>query len=241
MAGWEVHPRGARRTGRLRVALTVALLAIPAAFMVGAYWHGEQMQALSDQVKPLQERVAQQDAEIEQLKQSLARAASGETVALQANEQSRLSIKLLEEQIFKLQQDLASYKGVLAPNSRQDGLRIGTFELQSTEKPRNYRYKILLSRVGKDDKPLSGQLRITVEGKQAGKSAKLELSELTTEAAGQFDGKSLPFTFKHFKSIPEAGRFAELEIPEGFVPAQVRVRAEVKGEKPLERTFKWID
>lgn len=241
MAGWEVHPRGARRTGRLRFALIVALLAIPAAFMLGAYWHDEQMQAQRDQMQPLQDQLAKQEAEIEGLKQSLAKAVSGANVSVQANEQNRLTIKLLEEQIFKQQQDLASYKGVLAPNSRQDGLRIGTFELQSTEKPRNYRYKILLSRVGKDDKPLSGQLRVTVEGKKAGKSVKLELSELTTGASEQFSGKVMPFTFKHFKSIPEAGRFAELQIPEGFEPKQVRVRAEVKGEKPLERTFKWID
>jgi hypothetical protein len=57
----------------------------------------------------------------------------------------------------------------------------------------------------------------------------------------QFSGQAIPFTFKHFQAIPEAGRFAELKLPDGFVPQQIRVRAEVKGEKPLERTFKWID
>ncbi|MEX6501809.1 DUF6776 family protein [Pseudomonas zhanjiangensis] len=183
----------------------------------------------------------EQEQEIDRLRQRLAVVSSGETVAQQANEQNRLAIKLLEEQIFKQQQDLAFYKGVLAPASRREGLRIRTFELQATDIKGVFRYKILLSRVGKDDQPLAGQLRVTVEGRQGGKEVSLELASL---AQGDADGareQAIPFAFKHFQAIPEAGRFAELMLPEGFSPRQVRVRAEVKGEKPLERTFKWID
>jgi hypothetical protein len=47
------------------------------------------------------------------------------------------------------------------------------------------------------------------------------------------------FSFKHFQAIPEAGRFAELKLPEGFIPREIKVRADVQGEKPLLRTFKW--
>jgi hypothetical protein len=129
----------------------------------------------------------------------------------------------------------------LAPASRREGLRIRTFELQATDRPLHFRYKILLSRVGKDDKPLVGQLVVTVEGRQGSKAVSLQLATLTQDLPDQFSGQAIPFTFKHFQAIPEAGRFAELKLPDGFVPQQIRVRAEVKGEKPLERTFKWID
>lgn len=50
----------------------------------------------------------------------------------------------------------------------------------------------------------------------------------------------IPFSFKHFQSFPEAGRFGELQLPEGFEPLQVKVQAEVEGDKPLNRTFEWI-
>ena len=57
--------------------------------------------------------------------------------------------------------------------------------------------------------------------------------------ADALPGQAIPFAFKHFQAIPEAGRFAELRLPEGFVPREVKVAAEVQGEKPLLRTFKW--
>ncbi|MDM8351069.1 hypothetical protein P8H27_19505 [Pseudomonas sp. sp1636] len=238
--GWEVRPSDPRRAGRVRLMLLLSLLAIPIAFYAGTWWQLRTTEVLQEEYQSMQERLVALEQELDQLRQRLVVLSSGEKVAQQANEQSRLTIKLLEEQIFKQQQDLAFYKGVLAPASRREGLRIRTFELQATDSPRHFRYKILLSRVGKDDKPLEGQLVVTVEGRQGGKAASLGLAALTQDLSDQFRGQVIPFAFKHFQAIPEAGRFAELTLPDGFAAQQIRVRAEVKGEKPLERTFKWI-
>lgn len=241
MSGWEVRPSDPRRARRVRLALLVLLLAIPAAFYAGSWWQARSSQALTAQQQTLQARLSEQEQELDRLQQRLAVLSSGEKVAQQADEQNRLTIKLLEEQIFKQQQDLAFYKGVLAPASRREGLRIRTFELQATDTPGVFRYKLLLSRVGKDDKPLEGQLQITVEGRQGDKDVSLELASLTQGGRDPLREQVIPFAFRHFQAIPEAGRFAELKLPAGFTPRQVRVRAAVKGEKPLERTFKWID
>ncbi|HBX56923.1 DUF6776 family protein [Pseudomonas sp. UBA2684] len=241
MAGWEVRPSDPRRAGRVRLALLLLLAAVPLAFYAGTWWQARSTQALMAEQQPMQAQLLKQEQELDQLRQRLAVVGSGEKVAQQANEQSRLTIKLLEEQIFKQQQDLAFYKGVLAPASRREGLRIRTFELQATDTPGRFRYKLLLSRVGKDDKPLVGQLQVTVEGRQGDKELSLPLAALTEGLPEPLSAPVIPFAFKHFQAIPEAGRFGELKLPEGFVPRQVRVRAEIDGEKPLERTFKWID
>lgn len=225
----------------MRLAVLLLILAIPGAFFAGSGWQARSVQVQSDHDQPLEARLETQQQELDLLRQRLAVVGSGEKVAQQANEQSRQTIKLLEEQVFKLQQDLAFYKGVLAPASRREGLRIRTFELQATDTPRLFRYKILLSRVGKDDKPLEGQLLVSVEGRQGNKASSLELAGLTQGLAEPLATKEIPFTFKHFQAIPEGGRFAELQLPEGFEPQQVKVLAQVKGEKSLERTFKWID
>jgi len=240
MAGWEVRPSDPRRARRQRFVLLLLLLAVPAAFYAGTWWQLRVTQSIEVEHQPMQERLSVLEQELDQLRQRLVVVGSGESVAQQANEQSRLTIKLLEEQIFKQQQDLAFYKGVLAPASRREGLRIRSFEVQATDKPMHYRYKILLSRVGKDDKPLEGELAVVVEGRQGGKEVRLPLAELTQDLPDQFRGQVMLFSFKHFQAIPDAGRFAELKLPDGFTPHQVRVRAEVKGEKPLERTFKWM-
>ena len=239
MAGWEVRLSDPGRARRRRVFGLLLVLCIPLAFYAGSWWQHYTQPAVTVGQPVESERDEQLLRDLEELRQRVAVLSSAEKLSQQANEQSRLSIKLLEEQIYKQQQDLAFYKGVLAPATRREGLRIKTFEVQATDSPGLFRYKILLSRVGKSDKPLQGQLRVTVTGQRAGKEVALELAALTEGLADALPGQAIPFAFKHFQAIPEAGRFAELRLPEGFVPREVKVAAEVQGEKPLLRTFKW--
>lgn len=234
--GWEVRLSDPRRERRRRWLQLLLVLAVPAAFALGWYWPQVPPPQAAEEPHALLTRVAEQEQELELLRQRLAVVGSSDKVTQQAMEQNRRTIKLLEEQIFKQQQDLAFYKGVLAPASRREGIRIRAFELQATDVPLRFRYKLLMSRVGASDEALQGRLRITIEGQQNGKPAALELSALSDEVSES----SIAFSFKHFQSFPEAGRFGELQLPEGFEPRQVKVQAEVEGDKPLSRTFEWI-
>ena len=234
--GWEVRLSDPRRERRRRWLQLLLVFAVPAAFALGWYWPQVQPPQAAEEPHALLTRVAEQEQELELLRQRLAVVDSSDKVTQQAMEQNRRTIKLLEEQIFKQQQDLAFYKGVLAPASRREGIRIRAFELQATDVPLRFRYKLLMSRVGASDEALQGRLRITIEGQQNGKPAALELSALSDEVSES----SIAFSFKHFQSFPEAGRFGELQLPEGFEPRQVKVQAEVEGDKPLSRTFEWI-
>lgn len=237
MANWEVRAHNPRAQRQVRILIVLAILSLPATW-AAAYWlGGHNSRAELLELRDMQALFEGRASELEQAQQMQVVLASGERLVRQANEQSRLTIKSLEEQVYKLQQDLAFYKGVLAPASRKEGLRIRSFELQSTDSPRNFRYKLLLSRVGEDNKPLKGKVRITVVGKQAGKAVTLDLAQLSPEWQG-----ATAFSFKHMQAIPEGGRFAELQLPEDFTPSQVNVQAEITGQhKPLERTYNWIE
>ena len=239
MAGWEVRLHDPARARRVRVFVVLLVLCIPLAFYAGSFWQQQRQPAVQMEPASVAVRDEQLLREVDELRQRLVVLSSAEKVSQQANEQSRLSIKLLEEQIYKQQQDLAFYKGVLAPASRREGLRIKTFELQATDRPEHFRYKILLSRVGKGETPLEGQLQVSIVGKQGEQDVTLELAALTAGLPDALPGQAIAFAFKHFQAIPEAGRFAELKLPEGFTPREIKVRAEVQGEKPLLRTFKW--
>ena len=227
MQGWEVRPRDCRRERRLRRLVILLVLLLPLAF-----WAGLQARQLGSA-----DDGGAEDASLDELRQRLVVMASAEDVARQADERNRKTIKLLEEQIFRLQQDLAFYKGVLAPASLHEGLRISSFELRRSERPGRFRFKIMLGRVGPDDQLLAGELKVWIEGERAGERTRLALDELLETA----DARLLRFEFKHFQAIPEGGRFAELALPENFVPAQIVVRAQVPGEPVMERVFKWID
>lgn len=232
---WEVKtldPCQQRRKRRMLAALLISLPLI----VYGAYWKGgEDSRQRIQELESLEQHYQQLSRELEQAQQMQAVLSSGERLGRQANEQSRQTIKLLEEQIYKLQQDLAFYKGVLAPASRREGLRIRSFELQTTDDPQLYRYKLLLSRVGTDDKPLEGQVRISVVGTREGQEVELDLAELSQEWKGQ-----TPFAFRHLQAFPEGARYAELKLPNDFTPGEIKVRADIKGQRqPLERTYNW--
>jgi hypothetical protein len=220
--------------GRARYGVPLALLlALPAAFFAG-YWQSERkLGPLLAESRVQTEQLQVRTAELEQLRRQLVVQESGARLAQQAAERSRQTIKQLEQQIFQLQQELATYKEVLAPGSARHGLQIRAFELQATEDPRRFRYKILLSRVGSAEQMLEGSLQIELRGHLKGQAKALPLIEA-------LPAEGLAFAFRHFQAIPEGVRFAELQLPEDFEPQEVRLRASVKGQsQPLERRFSW--
>jgi len=222
--------------GRARYGIPLALLlALPAAFFAG-YWQSERkLGPLLAQARVQAEQLQVRTAELEQLRRQQAVQESGARLAQQAAERSRQTIKQLEQQIFQLQQELATYKEVLAPGSARHGLQIRAFELQGTEDPRRFRYKILLSRVGSAEQMLEGSLQIELRGHLKGQAKALPLIEALPD-------EGLDFAFRHFQAIPEGVRFAELELPKDFEPQEIRLRASVKGQsQPLERRFSWAE
>lgn len=229
MDGWEVRPCDRRRDRRRLRWLLVLVLCIPLAFWLGTVWHAME--------PPTGEAFDTSQVDTEDLEQRMTVLLSADQVARQADERNRKTIKQLEEQIFNLQQDLAFYKGVLAPGSRREGLRIRSFELQSTADPRVFRYSIMLSRVGPDNATLAGNLEVSLVGRSAGKEARLELEKLSSE----HKEPAIAFEFKHFQAIPTTGRSAELKLPADFEPEKIVVKAQVDGQDPLERTFKWTE
>jgi hypothetical protein len=231
MGGWQVMPVTPGRSWRRRLLCGALILCIPLAFYAGGLWQQGRSAPATGSLQS-----EQHEGALEELRQQLAVLQSADQLSQQANEKSRLTIKLLEEQIYQQQQDLAFYKGVVAPESRQNALNIKAFELLPTEMEGRYRYKVLLNRLGKGDKPLQGQLHISVTGRQDGKTLRLPLAELVK---GVPDAQEAPiaFVFKHFLAIPEAAQFAELQLPPGFVAEKVMVRAEIKGQKDVVQTF----
>ncbi|WP_416637229.1 DUF6776 family protein [Pseudomonas sp. OHS18] len=208
------------------------LVAVPLAFYAGSWW---QARSTQQQVLAFQETQVQADAqarELDELRQRMAVLSSGEQLAQQSNEQSRLTIKLLEEQNFKQQQELAFYKGVLAPDSKVTGLLIRSFDIHATETAGVYRFKLMLSRIGKDDKPLQGRLNVQLEGSMGGKAKNLPLSQLSGDLPEGSTEKAIPFAFKHLQAIPDGGGWVSCEFPRASCPNVYVSRLMSRVEKP---------
>lgn len=223
---WEIKFSDPRHERRRRILLTLLLLAVPLAFALG--WGTLSYLRPVTDAHELQVLISEKDQELEFLRQRLAVVGSSEKVAQQAIEQNRRTIKLLEEQIFKLQQDVAFYKGVLAPGSRREGLRIRAFELQATEDPQRFRYKLLLSRVGTAEEPLEGTLSITLQGKLGGKDKNLSLASVSDE----FSGNKTPFPSSIFSLYLMPVVLPSCNCHRASCPLRSRSRLRFRGTSP---------
>ena len=70
--GWEVRLSDPRRERRRRLLLVMLVLAVPAAFALGWYWPQTQPQQRPEDTQALLARLAEQDQELELLRQRLA-------------------------------------------------------------------------------------------------------------------------------------------------------------------------
>ncbi len=146
------------------------------------------------------------------------------------NEAARQTIKSLQEQIGKLNEEISFYKIMLQPSVTNEGLRIEQFDI-TPEAFGGVRYSLLLTQVMEKHDYVQGDLKISLVGRDAGQKKQLSLGELD-------NGKeaTMPFRFKYFQSIN-----GKLTLPDGFEPMEVMVVAESSGANAqrLERKFDW--
>src|SRR5690606_30312583 len=95
---WEVTTLDPRQQRRKRWLLALLLIGLPL-LVYGAYWKGgEDSRERLRELEGLAQHYDQLSRELEQAQQMQAVLSSGERLGRQANEQSRQTIKLLEEQ-----------------------------------------------------------------------------------------------------------------------------------------------
>lgn len=156
-------------------------------------------------------------------------------VARQAAADNLAVVDDLEQQLFRLQQDLAQYQGALVPKAMTHGVRIQAFELQRTDVPGIFRYKVMVSRVGNENDTVEAKLSIILQGEQEGEAVRYPLGELT---AGRTE--SLPLNFRYFQVVP-GSEGGELMLPLGFEPEQIQLKVEHDGKVLLEQTLEWVE
>ncbi|QJD60188.1 hypothetical protein HG264_15490 [Pseudomonas sp. gcc21] len=216
-----------------RVLAVFVLLAFPAAAWLG--WDAALRSKLVENHSQLRDSHQTLQAELEQTQQRYQQLEVDLLVAREAVRDGRKIITDLEQQLFKLQQDLAIYQGALAPNAMVPGLRFQAFELQPTERPDVFRYKVMVSRVGSESETTQATLFIEVHGSRDGEEVVIPLSSMTTVG----DDEGLALDFRYFQVLPANGREAELSLPEGFQPKRVHLRAEHDGKTLVEQMFDW--
>ena len=141
------------------------------------------------------------------------------------------NLRLLQEEIVELKEELAFYRGIVSPANASAGLRLQRFELEPNGQKYGFRSKVVLTQVLKNDRLARGYVRIKVEGLMNDQAKTLDLAELTENHV-----KEIKYRFKYFQTLEN-----DLILPKGFTPlrATIQVVPSGKSENTIEKTIEW--
>lgn len=143
------------------------------------------------------------------------------------------SLKQLQNEVLRLTEELAVYKGIVVRADSNKGIVIQNLKVSPEEKVGRYRYQVVLTHFGADKEMVSGAMELLVSGTQSGKASVLSLGELAGE---ERSNPAIHLQFRNFVRVEGL-----LHFPPNFAPRHVRVRVEGAGAKQqtIEKTFTW--
>lgn len=154
-------------------------------------------------------------------------------VAQQAAKRSQGTITDGLKRERQLQEQLAFYQKVMAPELQQQGFVIDAFNVTQTLSDDRFRFELVLMQLDKIKHTIKGNIQVTLHGTVDGQPQQLALQPLMPEGT-----EPLVFSFKYFQVIE-----GEFVLPPGFTPERVDVASEVfqfrKKRGELTRSFVW--
>ena len=222
------------RAKSLRVQLFFSLIALSLAVGAGFFWawgiysHHETLRVL-----------AEHDAEQAMLKLDEWRNVSGsKDIALNmANaelEWQQGEMKRLNEENAALLEELQLYRRVFSGGTAGDLMSIDSFVLSKAATKGVYRFRITLIQHGRSNRPIQGQLSLSLTGVRSEQLVKLQTWELLSAV----DKASMSFSFRYLQTIEGI-----LQIPGDISPEHIEIQATLdkapKKKSQIFQTYSW--
>ncbi len=141
------------------------------------------------------------------------------------------SMTELQAEASDLREQLAFYRGIVAPEQSRAGVRVYEFKLAQAATAGNLRYDLVLIQSVRHDRRVAGRVEIELLGKLKGSEQRLPLAQLAVGEA-----RNLVFSLKYFEEFS-----GEFRLPEGFVPTRVTVALvpAIDGAPRIEEAYEW--
>ncbi len=193
---------------------------------------GVQKQALAD-VERLSAELSEWKTRANEFDQLLENSKVASQVDRQASEEVRQEIIVLKEEISRLSEENTFYKGIMAPNEKENGLSLGSVELLRSRNATTYNYKIVVRQLAQRHNLLNGVVKVTVRGRQDGVETKHPLMLLSDSVSQE----NIKLRFKYFQVLEGV-----LGLPEGFEPEGLQIEAKTTGKDPqtVSKNFGWL-
>ncbi|MCW9024970.1 MAG: hypothetical protein OQK73_09855 [Gammaproteobacteria bacterium] len=170
--------------------------------------------------------------EIDQLREEKALLERASQIERQAYAELDATLKVLQEEILELKEELAFYRGIVSPRDASSGLQLQTFKIEPNGQSNNYRYKVVLTQVLKNDRLATGRVKLFIDGLHNGvEPVTLELKDVSEKQI-----KELSYRFKYFQSLD-----GDLALPAQFKPLRITLQITPSSRKQggIEKTIEW--
>ncbi len=202
----------------------------------GGYLYGyfdsyTQMKVLKEENGYLKDGLRTSEKTINDLSQRVAVLEKGGEVDRQAADDFRETVKGLKDQVSVLEQEVAFYKGIMAPGSADKGLRISRIDLNAINS-NQYSYAVMMTQVVDNTNYVQGEVAVNVIGLRAGEQEVIALRDLDDN----INELGIPFRFRYFQELKGV-----LNLPDGFIPQQLQVVMQSRGHNSqrVEETRNW--
>jgi hypothetical protein len=219
---------------RRLAAASVALLAIVVVYAVyewGRFDAGYDRLAAIQTERDLRRKVEALETRNRALESQVASVDVSRKVESEAYAEVERTLSDLQAKVLSQDEELTFYRGIVSPEEGLKGLRIQRFEIEPAVKTRGFLLRLVLVQSLRQDRIVSGEVRIALEGLREGVPATMSLKDaMATEKRSD----RLQFSFRYFENLEQ-----EILLPDDFAPTSVSVEVRAARHDPIRQTFPW--
>lgn len=222
-----------RHRAKLMALFLVLLLVAWGVFEYGFLRAGYDNSSLHEERAVLSEQLDQEQQLTQGLRAQVAILERAAQVDKQAYGSVEVSQKQAQDEMLELKEEVAFYRGIVAPMETASGLSIPSFQVTEIGEAGIYRFKLVFTQMKSNQRLVKGYAKVVFEGVKNGVQVQLSLKEVSGGALGK-----IKLRFKYFQNNE-----GEIVLPKGFLPSRVRVELVPtgKGMIRLKKTFDWSD
>jgi hypothetical protein len=201
-------------------------------FELGRYQAGYSLLDHRRESAALETRLAEERAVSDELRRQLAIAETGSEIDRATYSEVEQTLSDLQAQIQAQEEELVFYRGIVSPQDGVAGLRIQSLEVLPSDGEGRYLLRLLLVQAIVHSRPVSGAVKLQLEGVQDGQMASFDAAELVTPG----ESYDMEYEFRYFQGLE-----TDLSLPAGFEPQRILVAiwpSEARAER-ISQTFEW--
>lgn len=179
----------------------------------------------------LENQVIQLEKDIKSLAKQKDFAESSKTIDQLALKDTKYEMMSLHNKVAELNESLAFYRRVVAPETLIKGVYIQHFEMLKKTSDNNYQYQLIIAQGYGASRAIKGRVELVVKGQKKGKALQLSFNQL-----GSDPKKDMAFAFRYYQFYSGL-----VNLPVDFLPESVviTIRPDSKNIKVVEKVWPW--